>query len=184
MSHTSDNEQEDELQRLVVLAKLPEPSPFGAVTLLNLTGCGLKTLPAGFETAFSSLSILFLSNNNFVEMPTVIGACKNLQMVAFKSNGMESIQPEAFQPHLRWLILTDNKIQIIPDTIGRCCKLQKCMLSGNRIQQLPATIANCTQLELIRLASNQLTEPPLALLELPNLAWVGLSDNHCSPCLY
>jgi hypothetical protein len=172
---------EAELRRLVELAKIdvsgPPSFPLESVTMLDLCGCGLEELPQGFEKAFPNLSILFLSNNRFREMPAVIGYCPKLQMVAFKSNQLESIHPEALQPQLRWLILTNNRISCIPDTIGRCKLLQKCMLSGNRIQQLPQTIENCTNLELIRLASNQLSEPPLALLQLPRLAWIALSDN-------
>ena len=167
-----------EARRLLLeLAKVDATTPLGNVKLLNLTGCDLDSLPRGFEKSFPNLSILFLSNNHFRELPAVIGACPKLQMVAFKANHMESIHPEALQPQLRWLILTDNVIQKIPDTIGRCKLLQKCMLSGNRIQTLPPTIQNCTNLELIRLASNQLSHPPMTLLQLPNLAWIALSDN-------
>ena len=178
-SSYASNEQETneaEINRLVELSKLDVGS-WEDITILNLTGCGLNSLPKGFEKAFPNLSILFLSNNNFREMPAVLGACPKLQMVAFKSNEMESIHPDALQPQLRWLILTDNNISVIPDTIGRCTRLQKCMLSGNQIQELPESIQNCTNLELIRLASNRLAEPPMTLLRLPRLAWVALSDN-------
>lgn len=98
-------------------------------------------------------------------------------MVSFKSNGMKRIHPDALQPQLRWLILTDNQIDEMPKEIGRCVILQKCMLSGNSLRSLPDEISNCTNLELIRLASNQLQEPPMALLKLPNLNWVALSEN-------
>lgn len=165
-----------ELRRLVELSKL-DVGCWDDITILNLTGCSLTSLPQGFEKAFPNLSILFLSNNSFREMPAVIGACPKLQMVAFKSNQMASIHPDALQPQLRWLILTDNNISTIPDTIGRCSRLQKFMLSGNQIQELPESIQNCTSLELIRLASNRLAEPPVTLLQLPRLAWVALSDN-------
>lgn len=79
-------------------------------------------------------------------------------MVSFKDNGMTSIAPDALQPQMRWLILTGNQLTALPDTIGRCHKLQKLMLSGNRLSTLPSTISGCTSLELVRLACNQLTE--------------------------
>ena len=147
------------------------------VTKLNLPDCGLAELPEGFAEAFPNLSILFLSNNRFREMPAVVGKCPQLQMVAFKSNGMTIIHPDALQPQLRWCILTNNDIQQLPETIGRCTRLQKLMLSGNQLSNLPDTMENCTSLELIRLAANRLMEPPQVLLGLPNLAWMGLSDN-------
>lgn len=155
---------------------------------LSGQGLGLSSLPDGMNgmaDLLPNLSVLFLSNNNFTEMPEFIGRCQNLQMVAFKSNGMLSIHPEALQPQLRWLILTDNKLTQIPETIGRCSLLQKCMLSGNLLTSLPLSMnhsasangGNHEKLELIRLASNRLTEPPLELLKLPQLRWVALGDN-------
>ena len=79
-------------------------------------------------------------------------------MISFKENGMKTIHPEALQPQLRWLILTGNSICQIPETIGRCHKLQKLMLSGNQLTALPNSIDKLTNLELIRLACNQLIE--------------------------
>lgn len=78
------------------------------------------------------------------------------KMVGFKCNNLVRIHPDALQPQLRWLILTDNAIESIPKTIGRCKTLQKLMLSGNKLKEVPSEISNCTNLELVRLASNQI----------------------------
>ena len=80
------------------------------------------------------------------------------QMVSFKSNQIECIHPEALRPQMRWLILTDNKLEFFPWTIGRCEILQKLMLSGNRLKAIPDEISYCKNLELVRLASNQLEQ--------------------------
>jgi tRNA A-37 threonylcarbamoyl transferase component Bud32 len=152
--------------------------PLLHVTKVDLPGCDLDELPPCLPQALPNLSILFLSNNCFRIMPEVIGRCRQLQMVAFKSNGMTGIHPDALQPQLRWLILTDNQLSQIPSTSGRCNKLQKLMLSGNALTELPPEMVQCTRLELLRLASNRLVEPPLhLLLQLPSLCWIGLSDN-------
>jgi hypothetical protein len=155
------------------------PSSFYQMKSLNLSNTGLSSLPENFAHVFPQLSILFLSNNHFVQVPAVIGQCQHLQMVAFKSNNssLSSIHPDALQSQLRWLILTDNQITVLPTSIGRCTKLQKLMLSGNCLVSLPDEISNCKALELVRLASNRLQDAPMQLLQLPNLAWVGLSDN-------
>lgn len=87
-----------------------------------------------------------------------MGQCSKLQMVSFKDNGMKRVHPDALQPQLRWLILTGNAIETIPETIGRCSKLQKLMLSGNALKVLPESIDKLTSLELIRLACNDLQE--------------------------
>jgi len=148
------------------------------ITKLDLSNQGLSELPPDLPTALPNLSVLFLSNNKFTELPAIIGQCPNLQMIAFKSNQMTSIHPDALHSQLRWLILTDNLLLELPDSLGgNCRRLQKLMLSGNRLTAIPKSISNCRNLELVRLASNRLTEPPMELLSLPSLRWVALSDN-------
>jgi hypothetical protein len=178
-SNDATADYDEEIRRLLQLAtvKIQGSLPVTNITKLDLSNCNLSTLPAGLPEAVPNLSVLFLSKNRFREMPAVIGQCSKLQMVAFKDNGMETIHPDALQAQLRWLILTDNKLRALPEEIGRCCLLQKLMLSGNQLEQLPESIAKCTKLELIRLASNKLNTPPTSLLQLPSLAWVALSDN-------
>ena len=165
------------IQELLTLAKVETPLDLSQITKLDLPDCGLSALPDDFATSFPNLSILFLSKNNFTEVPAVIGECPNLQMVAFRHNQVERIDPDALQPQMRWLILTNNCLTELPETIGRCTILQKLMLCGNQLTALPDAIENCKNLELIRMASNRLTEPPLTLLKLPKLSWVALSNN-------
>lgn len=179
---TVNGDEEIDVRRLLQLVKVKIVEIEGSLSLTNiskldLSNCNLSTLPTRLPEAVPNLSILFLSKNRFREMPAVIGQCSKLQMIAFKDNGMKSIHPDALQSQLRWVILTDNMLTTLPEEIGRCCLLQKLMLSGNRLEQLPESIAKCTKLELIRLASNKLRKPPTSLLQLPNLAWVALSDN-------
>lgn len=152
-------------------------SDFSTLTKLDIFNSGISYLPISLPTTLPNLQILFLMKNKFCEVPAVIGSCKNLDMVSFKSNEVRSIHPDALQPQMRWLILTDNQITHLPPSIGRCYRLQKLMLSGNKIKLLPKEIENCSNLELVRLSSNKLEKPPMSLLNLPNLAWIALSDN-------
>lgn len=179
MPHEAKEGSEDEIRQLLVLSKsLPSASlDLATITKLDLFQVGLSSLPSSLPQYLPNLSILFCMKNKFEEVPAVIGKCPKLQMVSFKSNQIKEIHPEALQPQMRWLILTDNKITCLPSTIGRCTKLQKFMLSGNLIETLPQEISSCHNLELIRLASNRLAQPPMELLCLPKLSWVALSDN-------
>ncbi|KAL7580743.1 hypothetical protein ACA910_001027 [Epithemia clementina (nom. ined.)] len=184
-----DDDDDESIRRLLSLSRQATPEllsaspPYVNITKLDLPNCGLSELPLGFERAFPNVRILFLSQNRFRQVPAVIGSCRQLQMVAFKDNNgvLQSIHPDALQPQLRWLILTNNQLQSLPDSIGeRCHQLQKCMLSGNQLRTLPDTMKHCQNLELIRLASNQLDEIPMVLLQhCPKLAWIALSDNPC-----
>jgi hypothetical protein len=79
------------------------------------------------------------------------------------------------------LILTDNRIADLPESLGDCDRLQKLMLAGNRLRRLPARIALCQRLELVRLAANRFERAedalPDGLLALPRLAWLAHAGN-------
>lgn len=123
--------------------------------------------------------MLFCSDNPFTELPAVLGRCEQLEMVGFKSCRIEQVPAAALPPRLRWLILTDNRIEQLPPEIGRCSRLQKLALAGNRLQALPAEMAACQSLELLRISANRLTELPVWLHELPRLTWLAHAGNPC-----
>jgi Protein tyrosine and serine/threonine kinase/Leucine rich repeat len=144
--------------------------------ILNLSGNALSELPEDLAK-LRKLRILFCSDNAFTRLPAVLGDCPALEMVGFKANRIEEIDPAAFPDRLRWLILTDNRIEKLPPSIGRCTRLRKLMLAGNRLTDLPDGMAACVELELVRLAANRFAEFPRWLFELPRLAWLGLGGN-------
>ncbi len=150
--------------------------------VLNLSGNRLSKLPDDLAR-LKKLRILFCSENEFGNVPAVLGGCPELEMVGFKANRIESVEEAAFPRKLRWLVLTDNRIGALPGSIGSCGRLQKLMLAGNRLQSLPDEMAACVNLELIRLAANRFTEFPEWLFKLPRLSWLGLGGNPWSESL-
>jgi len=146
--------------------------------VLDLSGNQLSTLPDDFDR-LHKLRILFLSDNDFRSLPAVLADCPLLEMIGFKANRIESV-PEHSLPHnLRWLILTDNRITSLPDSMGKLHRLQKLMLAGNLLTTLPHAMVNCRKLELVRIAANCITELPTWLLQLPRLAWLAFAGNPC-----
>ena len=99
--------------------------------VLDLSGNQLHALPDTFA-ALQRLRVLFCSDNPFTELPAVLGRCAALDIVGFKANRIERVPPQALPPSLRWLILTDNRIASMPDSLGHCTRMQKLMLAGNR----------------------------------------------------
>ncbi len=144
--------------------------------ILDLTGNALSTLPDDLPR-LAKLRVLFCSNNQFTALPAVLGACPSLTMIGFKSNRIREVPPAALPPALRWLILTDNAIDVLPAAIGRCGKLQKLMLAGNQLTELPVELAACTNIELLRISANRLTALPAWLLSMPKLAWLAYAGN-------
>lgn len=144
--------------------------------ILNLSGNALSSLPDDLPR-LSRLRVIFCSDNQFAEVPKVLGQCPNLEMVGFKANKIESLPAESLPERLRWLILTDNRLSELPHELGRCSRLQKLMLSGNRLRSLPNEMAQCRNLELLRISANRLESLPLWLLTLPRLAWLAFAGN-------
>ena len=143
---------------------------------LDLSSNKLNVLPHDFD-CLKKLKVFFASDNLFTTYPEVLGRCGALEIVGFKSNNIEVIPESALHPNVRWLILTNNKLEALPQTIGNCKRMQKLMLAGNQLTFLPKTLANCNNLSLLRIAANRLTELPEWLLVLPNLAWLAFSGN-------
>jgi hypothetical protein len=103
-------------------------------------------------------------------------------MVGFKANQIRTVEPASLPPSLRWLVLTDNQIEELPDELGRRPAMQKLMLAGNRLRALPASMAQLHRLELLRISANQLTELPGWVTSLPRLAWLACAGNpFCAP---
>lgn len=144
--------------------------------ILDISGNALTSLPDDFDR-LHKLRVLFCSDNPFPELPEVLGRCKSLSMVGFRSNRISRVSPKALPPNLRWLILTGNQIEELPAELGRRPLLQKLMVAGNRLKALPVEMAACKNLELLRIAANQFESLPQWLLELPRLSWLSYSGN-------
>lgn len=126
------------------------------------------------------MRVIFCSENRFTHLPEVLSSCPQLEMVGFKANRIREVAAAALSPALRWLILTDNQISVLPDSIGDCARLQKLMLAGNQLAALPETMRGCLSLELLRISANRFQALPEWLLQLPRLTWLAFGGNPVS----
>jgi Leucine-rich repeat (LRR) protein len=99
-----------------------------SLEILNLSDNHLRSLPADLGR-LKKLKVIFLSNNNFEEVPEVLADCPNLSMVGFKSNKIRVLGENVLPLGVRWLILTDNQLEKLPNSIGKLQYLQKLMLA-------------------------------------------------------
>jgi len=147
-----------------------------SLEILNLSGNCLTSLPADLPR-LRKLRILFCSDNPFTALPEVLGDCPGLEMVGFKANRIRHLPAAALPPSLRWLILTDNRLECLPAELGERHRLQKLMLAGNQLQTLPPSLAGLNRLELLRIAANRLDALPRWLTQLPRLSWLAFAGN-------
>ena len=144
--------------------------------ILDLSGNELSALPDDFAQ-LKKLKIAFFSDNLFTEFPAVLGECQNLEMIGFKANQIQSIPENAIPHTTRWLILTNNAIESIPASIGKCSRMQKLMLAGNCLKALPKELSACKNLQLLRISANQIEVFPEELLSFPQLSWLAFAGN-------
>ena len=147
-----------------------------SLEILDLSGNNLSELPEDLYR-FTKLKIAFFSQNKFTVFPKQLAKCPSLTMIGFKSNQIVEIPEEACPENLQWLVLTDNRIEKLPRSIGQCTRLQKFAIAGNRLTELPLELSFCKKLELLRISANQLTSIPTWLYQLPRLSWLAFSGN-------
>ena len=147
-----------------------------SLEILDLSGNQLSDLPEELSQ-LTNLRIIFASNNLFTHLPDVLGSLPKLEMIGFKTNQIKTVSEQSLPNQLRWLILTDNAIEVLPHSLGERPRLQKLALAGNKIRVLPESMKNLSSLELVRLSANQLTEFPEFLIKLPKLAWLAFAGN-------
>lgn len=148
------------------------------IEILDLSHGHLKSLPNDFGR-LHKLRVLFMSHNDFTELPPVLATCPELQTIGAASCKISTITE--LPQNLEALILTNNHLSELPASLGELIHLRKLTLTGNRLSALPHELLNCTDLELIRLAANTFTAPPEWLFDLPNLAWYADASNPYSP---
>ena len=146
--------------------------------ILDLSHNRLSQLPD--LSRLKKLKIAFFSFNLFTEVPAAFKNCENLYMLGLKGNQLEKFDEDILPLSISWLILTDNKLRSLPNSIGQLTKLRKFPLAGNQLTSLPDAMSNCRELELIRLSANKFEQLPKWLLTLPKLAWLAFSGNPCS----
>ena len=149
------------------------------VEILDASDGTIHALPDDFGTRMgSNLKVAFFSNNRFTAVPRGLRSCSSLEMLALKSCGITEFGENALPPTLRWLMLTDNKIAALPDSIGDLSELQKVALAGNQLHDLPESMQRCKKIGLLRLSANAFTSPPPAwVMQMPALTWYSDAGN-------
>ncbi|KSB88248.1 protein kinase [Caulobacter vibrioides] len=144
--------------------------------VLDISRTRIGALPHDLSR-LGRLKALFASGAPFRRLPEALADCGALSQVGFRGCGIEEVPGEALPPALRWLTLTDNRIEALPPALGERPALQKLLLAGNRLATLPESLAQARNLELLRIAANRFAAPPAWLAELPALAWLAWAGN-------
>lgn len=140
---------------------------------------GNSALKSHLETS-QKTGVFQLTGKGLPEFPEELQRLTgNLRTVDLSNNKIE-VLPASIGNFLQMksLTLNCNRLTSLPCEIGKLKKLETLLLNGNQLQQLPATIGQLKALRTLSLAGNQLREFPQGLGTLRHLDLLDLSKNH------
>uniref|UniRef100_A0A6A7G5K8 Leucine-rich repeat-containing G-protein coupled receptor 5-like isoform X4 n=1 Tax=Hirondellea gigas TaxID=1518452 RepID=A0A6A7G5K8_9CRUS len=122
-----------------------------------------------------------LSGNKLQKLPgRAFHTYEHLRELQLSHNSIQHIRPQAFYGlRLQTLILDDNELEWLPETLLWLGQLEELSLEQNYFTVVPAAVSSILSLKTLNLAHNKLTRlQEEAFSNLPNL--VSLSLNHNS----
>lgn len=146
-----------------------------ALKELNLSDCGLKTLPQEL-VCLQGLEELNVSKNKFQGVvPRVICELKNLKTLILGGCGLNDLPDEfAKLQGLERLELWRNTFQKAPKALCELKNLKELILNKCGVSSLPDEFANLQGLESLTLENNGLYEFPKVLCQLTSLKKLDL----------
>lgn len=158
------------------LSQIPDLSGL-PLEILKLHKNALRVLPS-IGNQIKSLNLYL---NQMDEIPKVVENLLHLEVFSFGVSKIKSLFDFTKTPHLRWLTLTVNQLEVLPESICSLSKLEGLQLAKNKLKYLPDNIGAMKNLKALTLYSNQISELPESFyklkLEKLNLSINKLIDN-------
>lgn len=98
----------------------------------------------------------------------------------YSKQGYHEIPKIAYATPINWLILSDNRIREIPESIKELKTLSRLALNDNRIEEIHPGIGALVGLTWIDLTRNRLRSLPDEMANLKKVSGLGLSENNFS----
>ncbi|CAE8622175.1 unnamed protein product, partial [Polarella glacialis] len=135
------------------------------VEQIELIKCGLDAIPMSLDE-LDGLSVLCLSQNSIRKFDADLGGCASLEQLILANNHISNISPGIFSEltfsSLEVISLSRNRLAHLPNDFGRTNRnlLKYIDLSHNQLQSIPETIVKCRLLQELNLSHNSLKELP------------------------
>ncbi|KAM6973177.1 leucine-rich repeat-containing protein 57 [Aplochiton taeniatus] len=140
---------------------------------------GNSALKTHLETS-QKTGVFQLTGKGLPEFPEELQRLTgNLRTVDLSNNKIEVLPPSIGNfLQMKSLTLNSNKLTSLPCEISKLKKLETLLLNGNQLKQLPATIGQLKALRTLSLSGNRFREFPSGLGTLRHLDVLDLSKNH------
>ncbi|KAG9316864.1 hypothetical protein JVU11DRAFT_2939 [Chiua virens] len=147
---------------------------------VDLTGCGLPTIPVIFHKNAESIVFLNLSRNPMLEIPLdFIQSCTTLRELRLSSMAMKKVpQSVRHSASLHRLDLSCNRIVDLDDAgLDRIPELSILKLQNNRMEQLPWYFPRLRMLKTLNISNNKFSRLPSVICEMLALRDLDISFN-------
>lgn len=147
---------------------------------VDLTGCGLPTIPIIFHRSASSIVHLNLSRNPMVEIPLdFMQSCTILRELRLSNMAMKKVpQSVRHSASLHRLDLSCNRIVDLDDAALDCIpELSILKLQNNRMELLPWYFPRLRRLKALNISNDKFSKFPLVICEMPALLELDISFN-------
>lgn len=105
-----------------------------------------------------------------------------LEELVVSNNRIQSLPQSIGRLENMKILLTDvNALTRLPSTIGQCKSMRILNAASNNLLSLPEEIGQLKELRVINLANNYLRYLPQTIAQLPNLTALWLNDNQKKP---
>ncbi|KAL4078261.1 hypothetical protein V8B97DRAFT_1865796 [Scleroderma yunnanense] len=162
------------------LIDLPDNLHFKESEYVNLTGCGLPTIPVIFHRSAASIVYLDLSRNPMVEIPLdFVQSCIALRELRLSNMAMKKVpQNVRHLASLHRLDLSCNRIMDLDDAgLDRLLELNTLKLQNNRMEQLSWYFPRLSNLKHLNISNNKFVQLPPVICQLSALVDLDISFN-------
>ncbi len=144
---------------------------------LDLSGLGLRELPARFKDIAPTLEHLDLSKNDLSILPFEVGLCKNLKTIRVSDNPVRGFTSLLGLKNLTEIAAERCELTTFPLEWLDCPALQRLWIEGNQLATLPSGIKRLQNLEVLQVENNHLESLPEQIAEIPALKQLYVREN-------
>ncbi len=141
------------------------------IEFLDLSRNTLLTLPDDLFEQLVRLRLLRLTGNLLTCIPSAILVCPSISHLDLSSNLLEgpALAPLSQMPNLTHLNISCNRIQDLPDSLGRLKRLRSLDVSSNLLGAIPACVSEMSELRELNASFNKITAISAEVVQLKDL---------------
>lgn len=146
------------------------------IRVLNLDGNAIDTVPPNLGS-FSTLENLSMVGNQIRGLAVELTKLRALKVFNLSNNNLVKWPSMGPFATLKTLIVSNNRFEFLPTSLGENKALEELYANGNRILQLPYTISELAQLHTLNLKDNKIITVPPPITNLKKLKLLLIDGN-------